>query len=214
MNPTVVGICAMENGYKSDLSISSQGIGGLLKENNHRLDLIPEKAFPDFPSLAIIGIGTQKTVVGQNYSTNITTTIANYGPYTQTTNITIYANTTPIQTKTTTLNVGATATLTFIWDTTGFAYGNYTISSIAWPIMGETETIGDSLVDGVVCVGVPGDVDGNHIVNMLDLYNIALVFGTTIGQPNHKPNCDIDDNGIINMLDLYIAALRFGQHGP
>jgi hypothetical protein len=53
-----------------------------------------------------------------------------------------------------------------------------------------------------------GDVDDSNIVDMLDLYKTAIVFGAT------APPCylaeDIDSNGIVNMLDLYVCALNFG----
>jgi hypothetical protein len=81
---------------------------------------------------------------------------------------------------------------------------------VADTVPNETEIYDNTLTDGMVYVGVPGDVDSNHVVNMLDLYNVALHFGASFGNPNYAANCDIDDNGIINMLDLYISATHYG----
>jgi hypothetical protein len=61
---------------------------------------------------------------------------------------------------------------------------------------------------------VPGDVNGDGIVNMLDLYYIAAHYGSIPGDPNYVKNYDVDDNGIINMLDIYMTALHFGQSNP
>ncbi len=61
---------------------------------------------------------------------------------------------------------------------------------------------------------IPGDVDSNGIVNMLDVYHIALHYGSAPGHPKWDPNCDVDGNNIINMMDLYIAALNFGETFP
>jgi len=47
INPTTTGIYAKENGYNTEFTINPKGIGGKLAENNYRLDLIPEKTFPD-----------------------------------------------------------------------------------------------------------------------------------------------------------------------
>jgi len=138
----------------------------------------------------------------------------NQGDITETFNMTLYANTTAINQTEITLTSGASTTITLTWNTTGFAMGNYTIKAYAEPVQGEAETEDNTLVDGLVYVGVPGDVDASGLVNMLDLYNIALHYGTTIGNPNYIANYDINCDGIINMLDLYIAAIHFGQTGP
>jgi hypothetical protein len=71
--------------------------------------------------------------------------------------------------------------------------------------------ISHTTANAIVETRIPGDVDGNRIVNMLDLYNIALRFGSTPSMPNWNSIYDVDSNNIINMLDLYIAAVHFGQ---
>ena len=57
-----------------------------------------------------------------------------------------------------------------------------------------------------------GDVDNNNIINMIDLYMIALRYGWT--GPPCGVNEDINNDGIVNMLDLYIVALTFGSTDP
>jgi len=59
--------------------------------------------------------------------------------------------------------------------------------------------------------GLLGDVNGDGIVNMLDLYRVAIHYGESPSSPNWDPNTDADENGVVNMLDLYIAALHYGQ---
>jgi len=55
-----------------------------------------------------------------------------------------------IQTQTVILESGASTTLTFTWNTTGFAYGNYTLWAYAEPVEGETDTTDNLYVDGTV----------------------------------------------------------------
>jgi hypothetical protein len=167
---------------------------------------------PSVHAVAVTSVTTSKTVVGQGYSLNINVTIVNQGDYAETFNITLYGNTTIISQTEVTLTNGTSTTITFTWNTTGFAKGNYVISAYAWPVSGETDTADNYLSDGVIYVSVPGDIDENHWVSMLDLYYIALNFGKTA--PYTTPqiaSCDIDSNGWINMLDLCVAAVRFGQ---
>jgi hypothetical protein len=172
-------------------------------------------AIGEVHDVAITNVTPSKTVVGTGYSMSVNVTATNQGNYTETFNVTLCANTTSIALQTITLESNASTTITFTWDATGLTKGNYTISAYASPVADETDIEDNTFVDGDVKVGTPGNVDGNTIVNMLDLYLVSLNYGKTA--PYATPeiaNCDIDWNGIINMLDLYIAATHYGQTDP
>ena len=64
---------------------------------------------------------------------------------------------------------GTFTTVTFTWNTTGFAKGNYTIKAVADTVAGETETGDNTYTDDTVLVSVPGDVDGDRNVDIDDL---------------------------------------------
>jgi len=55
------------------------------------------------------------------------------------------------------------------------------------------------------------DVDGNGIVNILDILAIAVAFGTHPGDPKWDPRADVDPNGLINILDILQVAVHFGE---
>jgi hypothetical protein len=165
--------------------------------------------------IALLGVGSSKTLVGQGYSVNVDVKVANQGNLAKNFNITVYANMTPIASRTIVVLEGSSsATLAFIWYTTDFAKGDYTLKAVADTLPGEDNTGDNTFVDGMIHVVIPGDVDDNHLVNMLDLYYVAQRFGATRNNPNYVANYDIDDNCIINMLDLYVAATHFGQSDP
>jgi outer membrane protein assembly factor BamB len=105
--------------------------------------------------VAVIGNGTTDAFVGEGYTLPINVTVQNVGNYTETFNVTAYANATSIQTRTITLESGTFTTLTFTWNTTGFALGNYTISAYVWPVQNETDTANNKHVDGIVKVIIP-----------------------------------------------------------
>jgi len=108
----------------------------------------------DIHDIAVVSIMLSKTVVGQGYSVLIGVGFWNYGNHAETFNLTVYANTTSIAAQTVTLTSGNSTTITFTWNTTGFALGNYIISAYAWPVPGETDTADNTFTDGIVTVTI------------------------------------------------------------
>jgi len=153
-----------------------------------------------------------KTVVGQNFTMTIYVNITNNGGYTESIDVTAFANASSIQTQTTTFGSGTSTMLNFTWNTTGFALGNYTISAIADTVLGETGTSDNSLADGWVFVSVPGDVNGDKYVNIKDAVLLGVAFGSWQGQPTYDPNADINGDGYINIKDPAIQGAHFGEH--
>jgi hypothetical protein len=146
---------------------------------------------------------------------SINATVANHGDCTETFNVTVYANTTIISQTEVTLASGNSTIITFTWNTTGFAKGNYTISAYVWPVQDEIDIDNNNLTDGQVRVVTPGNVNGDGIVNMIDIYTeLILRFMCKRGEPGYRANSDINDDGIINYQDIYIAIIYFMQTEP
>jgi hypothetical protein len=209
INPHITGIYANENGFKLDLSINPQGVGGSLKENGYKLDLIPEKTFPDIPDVAITKIVTSKTVVGQGYTTLINVTVSNQALNYETFHVIVHANTTTIKTQTITLTSGNTTTLTFIWNTSGFAKGNYTIWAYAWPVQGETDTEDNNCTNGWVTVTWLGDLDGDFDVDQFDFWHFCSAFIDYYTIHVKDPNCDFDNDCDIDQFDYWAFCGAF-----
>jgi hypothetical protein len=150
----------------------------------------------------------------------INVTLANQGDFTEIFNVTVYANTTSFATQTITLTSGNSTTLTFTWNTTGFAKGYYTISAYAWPVQGETHTTDNNCTGGTVLVNVAGDVSGSTqgvpdgIVNILDINYLVRLFMTRPKSPNWNPNADINNDLVVNILDVYIPVQNFMKKWP
>jgi len=167
--------------------------------------------------VAVINVTTSKTgclpleTVGQGNNVTIYVTAENQGGFTETFNVTAYANTTVIGTLSVTLNSGDTQTLTFTWDTTGFAYGNYTISATADTVPGEIDMADNTMVDGTILVTLPGDIDGDRDVDIYDIVRMAGIYGISQPDPQYDPNCDLDDDGDIDIYDIVAAAGNYGK---
>jgi len=153
-----------------------------------------------------------KTIVGQNYSVIINVPIENQGNNTETFNVTVDANTTIIATKTNiTLPSGNNTILTFVCNTTGIPYGNYTIGANATPVPGEVDTADNTLTGGWIIVTIPGDTTGDHLVDIFDALTLAGAFGKPAGESGYNPNADIDGNNIIDIFDALTLAGNYGE---
>ncbi|KPV61718.1 MAG: Periplasmic copper-binding protein (NosD) [Candidatus Bathyarchaeota archaeon BA2] len=158
--------------------------------------------------VAVTSVVPQKTVVGQGYALRVNVTILNQGNFTQTFDVTLYANTTSIASQEITLTSGKSTTITFTWNTTDVPYGNYTISATAAPVPGETDTTDNTYVDGIVVVKILGDIDGDGDVDVDDFYVFSRAYGTS---PASNPGCDLDGDGDVDKDDFYMFAGNYGK---
>jgi len=163
---------------------------------------------------------TSKTVVGQNFSLPSSMSIFNYGNDTEAFDVTVYANTTIIATfANVTLASKNSTAFSILWDTTGFARGNCTIWAYASPVLGETYTTDNNFTSGIVAVAMIGDVDANGKVDVKDVYEVALTYGTSLEGPNpldrtYDPNCDINGDDKIDVKDYYVVCKHYGEVNP
>jgi len=164
--------------------------------------------------VSIEGVITSKSVVGSGCSMSINVTAADVGDSAETSNVTAYANTTIIASQNVTLSSGNSTTITFTWNTTGIAKGNYTISAYAWPVQGETNTADNNLTGGTIYVGIPGDINGDGTVDIYDAIILAGAFNSSPGSPKWNPNADINGDGTVDIYDAIILSGHFNQHYP
>jgi parallel beta-helix repeat protein len=164
--------------------------------------------------VGITNVTSSKTVVFQGFSLSLTVTAADLGSYMETFLVTVYAGTINIASQNVTLNSGESTTLTFTWNTTGFARGYYTISAYAWPVPGETNMANNNFTGGNVYVSMVGDLNCDGKVDGKDISIVALCFGSHPGDPTYNPNCDIFNRSVIDGRDVTIVANHFGEHDP
>jgi len=170
-------------------------------------------AFRSLHAVAMTNVAPSRTIVGQGYSVFINATVENNGDFTETFNVTAYADTTIIETKTNiTITSGNSTTITFTWNTSGFVKGNYTLTANASILEGEAGTLDNTYVDGIVFVTVVGDVNGDHVVEIDDLLLIIYYWGTHEGGSNWNPNMELSNDTVIDIDDLLILIYYWGSH--
>lgn len=164
--------------------------------------------------IAITNTKTSKTITNDTI-VYVNVTIENQGQTTETFNVTAYYDSIPIETKTVTnIPEGTSTVITFTWNTTAVPKGNYTISSTASIILGETDTADNTYIDGWVLETILGDVNGDGQVNILDISLVAVSFRAEPGDPKWNPNADINNDNIVNILDISNVAKEFGKKDP
>jgi hypothetical protein len=195
--------------YSTELS---NNIGGPILHTRQNGTVILYALSGGSHDVAVTNLTSAKTVIGQGYCGNLTVTVQNQGNSPETFNVTAYANTTSVASQNVTLSSGTSTTLTFTWNTTGFAYGNYTISAYAMPVPDETDTADNAFAGGTIKVSCIGDIDGTYSTTMLDYQLVKNAIPSTPGGPKWNPNADINNNGAVNMLDFQLVKIHVGQH--
>jgi hypothetical protein len=171
---------------------------------------------PLFHDVAVVSVSSSKTVVGQMCNCFVDATVFNKGDFTETFKVTVYANTTVVGTQTVNNISNNTSTLlNFTWNTTNFAYGNYTLWACAWSVTDERNTGNNNCTsDKITAITIPGDIDGNFKVNLADLVALAQAYGSRPSDNNWNPNADVDGNNVVGLSDLVALAQHYGQHYP
>ena len=162
---------------------------------------------------------TSKSVIGRGYCANISAALSNYCNHTLTLNVTAYCNTTNFVNLSAHVWDRSSTSTVLVWNTTGFAYGNYTIWAYAEPLPGEIDVKDNNCTCAVpVHVGVPGDISGPTVgvydgtTNMRDINYMITLFNTYPSSSNWNPNADVNNDGTVNMRDIQIAILNFNKY--
>jgi hypothetical protein len=171
--------------------------------------------------VAVTDVKTFKTLCGytlspfnviyENYTVSINATVENQGSNSETFNVTAKYDSAVIQ-KITDVSLDSleNTTVTFTWNTTGVAKGNYTITVVA-ELDGDEEP-GDNTYTYIPDVAVTwlGDQDGNSELEADDFWYLCAYFITYYkpgkGYLDRTIPFDFNEDCIINEDDLFIFS--------
>lgn len=162
-------------------------------------------------NVAVTEVTPAQTRVYQKENVSIEVEVRNFGDYYETFSVSCRANSTTIDTQSVNLNSGASADLEFVWNTSGFARGNYTITAEASTVVGELYTADNALTHETVEVKLLGDTDGNGVVNVHDLFGLGGAFGSSQGDPNWNEEADMNGDVVVNDIDLSAIREKYGE---
>jgi hypothetical protein len=197
---------------KGDYDISASAsivLGEVNTGNNIKVASTPVTILTLGHDVAVLNVKPTEIIVGQGYNASVEVTVKNYGLYSETFTVTAYVNTTSVASQNVTLSSGNSTTITFMWNSASFAYGNYTIRAYAWPVPSETDTADNNFTDGIVYVGIPGDLNGDGVVDISDAILLSASFLAQPGDSNWNPNADINNDGIVDISDAIILTGGF-----
>ncbi len=160
------------------------------------------------------GCAPMPTVADDSFL-RVNVTVFNRGNFTETFDVTLYANLSVVGTQTVSaLAVGAQTVLTYIWNVAGWAHGDYMISAYAVPVLEETNIADNAYTGSVIRVVIPGDINGDGTVDIFDAILLAGAYNAVPGRPNWSPNADINGSGIVDIFDAIILSNHYNQHYP
>lgn len=167
--------------------------------------------------VAVILVQPYRTWVYGGKTVVVNVTVMNKGETSENFNVALYYNftsagiigyfavseLTPLETR----------VLTFEWNTTGVSYGlNYTLTAIATPVSGETNTLDNTMVCPIkIHVRMSGDTNGDNKIDVRDVAAVARGYGEFEGRPRWNPDLDFNGDGKINIKDVALVAQKFGE---
>ena len=119
-------------------------------------DLPTNQKFLGFThDVAVIDVVPSATLIEHGETLEVNATVANNGDFTETFNVTFYANSTAVETEMIeNLTRGAFETMTFLWNTTSFQRDKYIVRVCATPVDGESNLVNNNFTYGIVIIGV------------------------------------------------------------
>jgi len=172
--------------------------------------------------VAVIAVALSSNMTYAGGIVYINVTVANEGDMVESFNVSTYYDGTLIETLPVIgLAPNTNKTLTSTWNTTGTTpCHNYTIKAEASVVPYETDTADNVYIDGKVKIKMLGDINGDGIIDIVDVVIVSLAFGSaTEDDPetpwnetiNWNPEADLNGDDIVDIVDLVIIGINFGK---
>jgi len=167
--------------------------------------------------VAVTQVAVPRRIGFNSISSNplqVNVTVANQGNVDETVTVELSFLAGPVlSAQTSLLPTASSRVLTFGVSPEFLALGTYTLVARAIPVPGETDTSDNTFVDGTVEVRIPGDVDDDLDVDIIDAATMAYAFGRICGDVRYLGASDFDNDCDVDIIDAAILAANFGATG-
>jgi hypothetical protein len=154
---------------------------------------------------------TVKTVCGQGSPLLLNVSLFNLSNTTAVSYVTVFASDTVIVNQTELSVPGQSLDiLTYAWNTSGFAFGNYTLTAYAEPVPGSICADSVPAVNWGI-VTIMGDVNADFQVDIFDALVIARSFCSILDCSLQNPNADINNDHVVDIYDAMLLASNYGK---
>jgi len=146
--------------------------------------------------------------LGENAT--FTVTVTDLGSYLETSTLSLYVNSTLVNSVVLSIGPGSSNSFSFTWISGQQRPAKYSAIATLSPVSHELATQNNNLSYNFLLT-YRGDVDRDGHVTIVDLTIVALHFGSVIGSSNYSNMADLDHNGKVNIFDMAICASEFGD---
>lgn len=162
-------------------------------------------------NVAIADVSSPSVEVYQSENVTVSVVTENRGDFNESVTVKCYVNSSLLGVQTTTLSAGDSVTMFFHFDTSGFSPGLYVLKATVDVVPGEnTINTGDNtFTDGTIIVKIIGDVNGDMVVDVLDLEELAESYGTTSDRIGWDPEADINRDNMVDVRDLALLGKNY-----
>ena len=168
---------------------------------------------PPVRDVAVTALSFSKDVPKFGDNITITVNALNNGTISETFEIRIAFDSTPIVTlNVVSLGAGAAKILTYEWNTSDGAVGKHNITASATVVPFDIDPDNNSKTKPITIMSTSGpmtDINGDGKVNMKDIAIVAQAFGTHEGDGRWNPLADVKGDGYVNLFDIALVAKDF-----
>jgi hypothetical protein len=164
----------------------------------------------DIHDVELSSVSPYRTVLDNGSATSVRSVIFNSGDFQENFDVSLFCNSSLVETITMTLQAGNSASITFNW-TTPSVIGNYSVEVTVSQVLGETDIGDNALAYSPITISIKGDINADGTVNIIDISKTARAFLSTPDDSNWNPNVDMNEDGTINIIDVSITAKEFGK---
>jgi len=167
--------------------------------------------------LGVTGLAPSKVkeYVGNTITVNVT--VRNEGTVGAHGTLTLYYNNTAIESRSILVSSGGQSVFVFSWNLTNVAPGYYFLKAEVVTQEGgliELDMDDNMFTHYWMQVKIPGDVNGDKMVNSVDLSTLKDAYGSSAGSATWNPDCDINLDSTVDILDLLLLGENYGRSNP